>query len=303
MANTTWNPSDKSTNTALSGGNLIATMSAVGSPAVRSIDRQIAGKFYFEFTLTTVVGTVGFGIANAIPVMATSTGIGVNNPGTVGAATLSTAGSVNINGVNVTNGFSVMSAGNVACVALDLDNRLIWFRNGAAGNWNLSAGNNPATGVGGYSIAAVAGGGIPAYACCGSGNPNGSVVTANFGDSAFSGAVPAGFTSGFTAGASVSTNALTTQVAVEHWLAAAADAQVTQVAVEHWMSIEATYPVPSTPAMVLSGSRAGIGSAVLVQDNATRTQMLAGIGVVSQFVTATPTPPATGSAVRAIIMA
>jgi anti-sigma factor RsiW len=65
-------------------------------------------------------------------------------------------------------------------------------------------------------------------------------VTANFGDSAFVGAVPAGFTSGFTAGASIPTNTLTTQLAAEQWLSTDPRAQLTQVAVEQWASVQST---------------------------------------------------------------
>lgn len=42
------------------------------------------------------------------------------------------------------------AAGNVLGCALDIDNRLVWFRTGT-GNWNNSGTANPATGVGGVS--------------------------------------------------------------------------------------------------------------------------------------------------------
>jgi hypothetical protein len=64
--------------------------------------------------------------------------------------------------------------------------------------------------------------------------------TANFGDTAFTGTVPSGFTSGFTAGATINTNALATQTAVEHWLSTNPDAQTTQVLVEHWATVTGT---------------------------------------------------------------
>lgn len=67
-------------------------------------------------------------------------------------------------------------------------------------------------------------------------------VTANFGDTAFTGAVPSGFTSGFTAGASIPTNALATQIAAEHWFSTNPDMQLTQVAVEQWAAVSTVNP-------------------------------------------------------------
>jgi hypothetical protein len=151
------------------------------------------------------------------------------------AVALQHNGSIISNKGSVGTSFGVIASGAVICVALDCDARLIWFRVGAAGNWNNVAGNNPATGVGGVFNAGL-GSGIPIY-------PGVSVcttndqITANFGNTAFTGAVPSGYTSGFTAGASVPTNALASQVAAEHWLTTNPAAQITQVAVEHWQSV------------------------------------------------------------------
>ena len=84
----------------------------------------------------------------------------------------------------------------------------------------------------------VGGGGIPIYPYFYL-NSAGS-VTANFGDTAFTGTVPSGFTSGFTAGAMVNTNALATQTVLEHWLTTNPDAQVTSVVLEHWATVPTT---------------------------------------------------------------
>ena len=65
-------------------------------------------------------------------------------------------------------------------------------------------------------------------------------VTANFGDTAFVGAVPSGYTSGFTAGASVPTNAIASQALAEHWLTTNPDARTTIVIAEHWASTTST---------------------------------------------------------------
>jgi hypothetical protein len=52
---------------------------------------------------------------------------------------------------------------------------------------------------------------------------------------------------------------------------------------------------------VLSSSRAGIGSVVTTQDNASRTVMFAELGAVTQ--NATVPPPSATTDVRAVIMA
>jgi hypothetical protein len=105
---------------------------------------------------------------------------------------------------------------------------------GAAGNWNANAAYNPATGVGGVST--NLGVGIAAYPACCLAAVN-DQVTANFGDTAFTGAVPSGYTSGFTAGASVPTNAIASQALAEHWLTTNPDARITSVVAEHWASV------------------------------------------------------------------
>ena len=51
MANTTWNPADKSATMTLSGGNLIATGSS-WIAWVRAVDKKTTGKFYWEYKAT-----------------------------------------------------------------------------------------------------------------------------------------------------------------------------------------------------------------------------------------------------------
>jgi len=81
--------------------------------------------------------------------------------------------------------------------AVDLDNRKIWFRLAPSGNWNASGTANPATNTGGYTI--PAGTMVPFVTFGGTAGTAGHALTANFGASVFSGAVPAGFTSGWPA--------------------------------------------------------------------------------------------------------
>jgi len=159
----------------------------------------------------------------------------VGSTATIGVVSLQNSGTVYVDGTNTGIVFGTVTSGSVVCIAVDCDARLIWYRIGAAGNWNTVASNNPATGVGGIAIFNL-GRGIPLYPMA-SLTTSGDQVTANFGDTAFVGAVPSGYTSGFTAGASVPTNALASQALAEHWLTTNPDARITQVVLEHWASV------------------------------------------------------------------
>jgi hypothetical protein len=312
MANTTWNPSDKGVNTTLTGGNLVATAAAGGNGWVRAVDRQVTGKFYWEITATTFAGTASAtGIASAT----SNISGGFANPNT-GQCGINRNGAVFVDGTSQGLAFGTITAGTVICIAVDLTARLIWFRLGAAGNWNTSASANPATGVGGVAVNSL-GVGIPAYPATYL-FPASDATTANFGDAAFAGTVPAGFTAGFTSAASPPTNELITQVAVEQWGVGTPVAQLTQVAVEQWVlpstsivqltqvAIEewATLAIasPTGASYALPASRAGIGSAVLWQTSA-NTYALPLSAIVAEA-TASPAPPVGGGAqARVMVLA
>lgn len=125
--------------------------------------------------------------------------------------------------------------GDIIGYAVDLTNKLMWFRVCPSGNWNGNAGYTPG-GTGGVSIAAINPDGVllPLYAFVYN-IGTGGVITANFGDSAFSGAVPSGFTSGFPQNVPTLV-AAETQIALEQWAMPNARAQVTQIAAEMWVS-------------------------------------------------------------------
>ena len=198
MANTTWNSGDKTANCTLTGGNLIATSAAAGGNSVRAVDKQVTGKFYWECTCNTITGT-STGVAlywGAYSLAA----VNYAAAGSIGTCGLNRLGTLYVDGTSTVTGFGTIANGTVVCVAFDADTRLIWFRLGAAGNWNNTASANPATGTGG-AVTSL-GQGIPAYPTAVFSALN-DQITANFGDTAFTGAVPSGFTSGFTAGASI----------------------------------------------------------------------------------------------------
>lgn len=289
MANTTWSATDQAGVTLSGTNNLTATTSTAAATGVRTIDKQNAGKYYFEYTVTTWGSVLALGVGIA-------TGTAPFGAGTINACCAFNTGQVNYNGTNTGQNIGATANGGVICIALDLTNKLVWFRSGAAGNWNGNATYNPATGVGGISIASIAAGIIPVYGFeeCGS---SVSVVTANFGDSAFSGAVPSGFTSGFTSGAVIPTNELLTQIGVEEWGVSTPSMQLTQIGVEEWGAPNAQLQATQTalehwarassaslqlqatqtaleqwatiaiqsiigPAYALTASRAGLGSAI-----------------------------------------
>jgi hypothetical protein len=86
--------------------------------------------------------------------------------------------------------FGARAQGDVIGIAVDVDNRLIWFKvvSGSPGLWNgATANGNPVTGLNGITVPA---GSIIPYIGFGT---NQDVYTANFGASAFVGAAPTGF--------------------------------------------------------------------------------------------------------------
>jgi hypothetical protein len=234
---TTWNPSDKSANTTLSGGNLVATFGG-SSPGVRSIDRVYSGQYYWEFTFTTTTNTL-VGICLAGTVFSTLSGGAASVTSTI----VLNGGAIWNNGVSSGNVGGTISNGSVLCVALDMGAGLVWFRNGAAGNWNNNVANNPATGVGGLNIAGYAppGGPFDVYAVA-QGGGGGGVITANFGASGFAGAVPGSFTSGFPSGTTAINAEVLTQAAAEQWSAGTPDARLTQAAIEQWAVVSLGNP-------------------------------------------------------------
>jgi hypothetical protein len=182
----TWNPVDKDAAITLSNGNLTATAS--GTSAVRANGGQSGGKFYWEITATTFLNSASFvGLATAAAVFA-------NSYSQTGVSGITRSGLLYVDNSALTT-LGASNSGTVICFAVDLTAKLIWIRYGAAGQWNGSGTANPTTGTGGYSTGAI-GGGTAAYPYF-SENGVGDAVIANFGASAFVGAVPSGFTSGF----------------------------------------------------------------------------------------------------------
>lgn len=180
---TTWNPSDR-TATTLSNGNL--STQATASGGVRSVFSVSSGKWYWEMTYTGGASG-GFGVANASAVLSTAWTTPTN-------AAVAYNGSTYVNNVSQAGaGITISTIGTVVGVALDMGAKLIWFRSGAAGNWNNSGTANPATGTGGLNITVL---GSPLYALVVQ-NSTSFQSTTDFGATAFVGTPPSGFTAGF----------------------------------------------------------------------------------------------------------
>jgi hypothetical protein len=184
---TIWNIADKTASVTLSGGNLTAVSSALNQ-GVRAADGQYAGKYYFEVTATTWTGNPA-----AIELGTVSSTLG----GGTGASQVyvGNSGNIFVNGSASGSALGARANGDIIGIAVDLTNHLIWFRAGAAGNWNGSGTANPVTGTGGVNITAVAGAGVPLYPLLLLSTSHS--FTANFGGAAFVGTVPSGYAAGW----------------------------------------------------------------------------------------------------------
>jgi hypothetical protein len=190
----TWDVATAS-NITFSGGNLVTTSAGGGSDHgahVAAASGKTSGKYYFEVTVTTYAGGADSGMGIGTP---TSTYAGIGGSATVGDLVYIVSGGVWANGSNIgAIGFGNISAGKVVGIAVDMDNRKIWFRLAPSGNWNSNAAYDPVANIGGVTI--PSGTMVPFCVF----NASGNVFTANFGASSFSGAVPSGFTAGWPAG-------------------------------------------------------------------------------------------------------
>lgn len=175
---TTWNPSDKSSEITLSGGDLTATADDEAG-SVRSTTSKSTGKHYFELTaLNDDASNSGAGVLTA------SSSINDGpldwNPG----AGYFFDGNIVVDGNEAANATNWM-IGDVLGVALDLTNNLIYF----SINGVYQAGGNPAAGTGGISI-------TPGTYFAGFGKSSNSgscAVTVNFGGTSFNTPPPTGY--------------------------------------------------------------------------------------------------------------
>ena len=175
----------------LSNGNLTATYNGGGTndSGARSTAVKSAGKYYYEVTPALTRNGDCIGV-----LLSTGTYSNMDNLGT-NCAVVYGSGAIWSNNANTGKSIAAWAGapGPAIRVAIDLGARLGWFCR-AAGNWNGDALANPATGIGGVTIAAGNFG--PALGFTGI---LGDSAAANFGATAFTGAVPSGFTAGWPA--------------------------------------------------------------------------------------------------------
>lgn len=189
------------TSVTLSGNNLIVTNTGTTSfdqgARVANAACKSTGKRYFEITLTTLLaGGSGKGVG-VVDVGTSYTNFG--SSALHGAGMYTGSGNIWTNGGNSSVSLGARSTGNVIGIAADFDNGKIWFRVAPAGNWNNNVANDPATNVGGIACVTPTYTMGPICTFGGTGGTAGNVFTFNLGASAFVGAVPAGFTSGWPA--------------------------------------------------------------------------------------------------------
>jgi len=177
----------------LSDANLGINTSGAAGMAIVANGWKNSGKYYFEATRVAGNTNDSFGVVIEGATMAKVQDF------TYGMNWFGIVHNGNVNGrgfsSNTLYNLGTIALGSYACFAVDLDNWKFWVRN-AAGIWNNNASANPATNVGGLGIEYLTQTRVA---------PMASVTTTskqvfNFGQSAFNGAVPAGFTPGWLSG-------------------------------------------------------------------------------------------------------
>lgn len=184
----TWNSADKSANVTLSGSDLTAATTSAAVGAVRCNTSFTGAVFlYFEVDIVNGAGTWAIGWATGSAPLGTALGTT-----TASAAVLrSTSMDFRVNNVTTPSGpyRFTPAVGRTICIAFDVAGKLFWWRVGN-GAWNGNGDANPATGVGGLSVSALAAG--PYFPIFGS-DGSGASCTARFGATDMRCKIPAGY--------------------------------------------------------------------------------------------------------------
>lgn len=180
----TWNPADTSGAVVFTNGNKTLTVASGSFESTRAtLNFATPAKLYMEHAATVAIGDVLVGLgANSAGLNGQYTGQGITSMGYQPSS-----GQV-FRGGSVIATIATAGLGDTICQSWDMGNLTFWIRvNG--GNWNNSGAANPATNVGGIAIDGTLGG-APFPMATGGGA---SVLTSNFGATAFSFGVPSGF--------------------------------------------------------------------------------------------------------------
>lgn len=181
----TLDSSNKDSGLALSGGNLTATQSGAGNRSVTSTTSHSSGKFYLEVTISQ--GNGGLGFANSSFNVSGGVIPGTDAGDAVGSQS---SGATAINNSSIGSAWGWI-AGDTLGIAVDFTGQKIWYKDLTfAQPWNNNGSADPATGVGGFSLATLAGSAWFAVVCLG---VNAETGTINFGATAYTGTAPSGF--------------------------------------------------------------------------------------------------------------
>lgn len=196
VPNATFDPAVVPAGITLSNGNLTATSTVAGWQSARANSGQTVGKFYAEATINTLNEAVGFGICNAQQLNSKQIGTDTNGM-MIFTEAAGAGGGIQYNGGTAQAIGTPPAQGAVLGIAIDLTQKLGWFYNPATQQWNgdVITNQNPATGLGGLPLSAIAvpGGTATTVYLGASLDASGDAVTINAGATAFVNAVPAGF--------------------------------------------------------------------------------------------------------------
>lgn len=187
----------------LSNGNLTATSTTAGWKSVRGTVSHQSGKYYAEATINTLAEAVGFGVCNASLLNTEQVGADTNGMSIFTVLGGGASGIQYNGGVAQAIGTAPVQ-GQVLGVAVDLNAKLGWFYNPATQQWNgdVIANQNPATGLGGLPLAAIAFPAsvvTPVYLAVSADGAT-DAITINAGGVAFIHTAPTGFNKWNTAG-------------------------------------------------------------------------------------------------------
>lgn len=183
--------------------NLTAQISTSTHSVVQSLEGKKSGKWYVEFTVNTTSASLGVGLIPAWGVLSTflgGTGSAGSPNGDAGWAYYNNTPSglvENVGTAQTAVNLATYTTSDVIGMAVDLDNGRVWWRKNT-GSWVGTSGTpNPATNTGGFDISNLLTGGCRVYIGFDA-SVSGTKLTLNAGGSAFTGAVPSGFTAGWT---------------------------------------------------------------------------------------------------------
>lgn len=185
---TTWDSSFKHASMVLSNSDTTFTTGGSGYYAIRSVSSKTSGKWYVEATVGTLIYNPGDGIGICNSSMVNTQGGDYGGTATAGIYTSNGAFNIEGAGLIPLDADRDYVSTNVIGLRLDADSGIVGIRNvTTGGSWataNFSSMSSPLASpwyIAGYAVDSGAG------------------FTMNFGASAFVGAVPGGFTAGWTA--------------------------------------------------------------------------------------------------------